>query len=190
MVSWIKQHTLIIVSMIITALFVIIPRLVLGQDLPDSGGPAPGGTLQIIWIIIQYGGGAVVITGVGWGASKLIGWLNETHKNKVWSGFVVRFVQALDDAFNAAWEKLNGEIAEARDPNSPGGTNVTNEEAKEIGDEMIEHLKKTYGGWTKLTSLVGNIIGGDAEKWVKDKVKRKVKRGTGGATVVGPRRDP
>ncbi len=186
MVIFVRSNLKLIVACIL-GFALTYSRMLFGQDVvPDTGGPTPGTGWQVLLTIVYYGGGAAVVFGVGWGLTKLAGWINENHKNALWAGFVVRFVQALDDAFESAWEKFKAKLAEAMDPASEGGRTVTDNELDGICDDMIQYLKDTYASWAKLTSLVGRVIGGDAEEWIKTKVKRKAKAGVA-AKLRGPR---
>ena len=112
--------------------------------------------------------GAVLASAIGWGAVKLGGYLSAKTKNETFSGLITRVAHSISDAVAMAEQVTRREILEAKDPNSPGGVEVTKGEEEQIKDAVWLALKEEYGSLGKLFGLFSGI--GMNEKAAKSKV--------------------
>lgn len=129
--------------------------------LSQTEGDVPVGTgLDIVFTLILLGGG-LVVSGLSWLGKKLNDFLNAKIENEWVSGASRRLVSSVVDAVAMVNQTAKKELQAAKDPKSSGGTKITEQEAKDLGEEAWKALRAEYGGWDGLFALVKKIGIGD-----------------------------
>lgn len=188
--TFVKKHAQLLVAALLAVALSAIPRLVWGQDVEPPPEQLVTGGFQVLWAII-WSAGSLVVAGLVWLLGLLIGWLNEKHGHALWAGFLVRFLEALEDELQLGWDDLKDALAEARLADSPGGAQITVTERKRLGEIVWQGMKDRYGSGGQLVRLGVRLLGGDGERILKGKVARRVVDAVEGQVngKPGPRRE-
>ena len=196
------KNVRLIVAAVIAAALIAFPAFAFGQDipavlndpLPATEGPAAelvGRGWQVFFSILQALGVAAGAIAT-WLLTRVWSWMGEKAKHTKWIGFLLRFFQALEDALELSWSELLIELEKAKSPDSPGGAEVTRDEASGLGARVWKVLKERYGSIEAFAKVGGSIIGGDVVKWAQAKVTERVVDAIDGQKYgkPGPRRNP
>lgn len=145
----------------------LLPALALAQEAAGDAPIASGwDTTLVIWESI----GATVLAGLGWLVTKgyllLRAWLEAKTQNAIALQALAageRLRQWVHDGVLAVNQTLGEAIRKAKDPNSPGGTAITETEAEALKAAAWDSIKAQAGGWDRMLATAGQILfGGDA----------------------------
>lgn len=117
-----------------------------------------------------------LLMGLVWLGKRLDGWLGSMTKNELIKGVMIRFKDSVLDGVKRVNQTLKSEIMAAKAPGSPGGTKITEEEAKGLKEAVWEDLKDEYGGMDGIQKALKVLGLGDASwmKWVDGKIEAAV----------------
>lgn len=110
---------------------------------------------------------------------KLVGDLLKTKiKSELLSGMVSRFWDSIFATVRATNQRMPEIIGRARDPNSPGGTKITKEEAEKLEADAWQGFKDYWGpkGLKELTKVMGWDQPGQLENMFGNGVKTALDR--------------
>ena len=156
--------------------------VVAAPDAPVAGGIDLALTLFAMLATMLTG----LLTWLGAHVSK---WLKARTKNETVGGAMARFSDSVFAAVKTVNQTLKAEIEKAKDPKSPGGTAITEGEARKLKDAAWNALKAEYGGMVGITKFLG-VLGLGTESavtaWVDNKIEAAVHDTKAGAAVPLP----
>ena len=76
-------------------------------------------------------------------------------------------------------QTMKAEIQKAKSPDSPGGSKITESEAKKLKDAVWETLKNEYGGMAGIGKFLG-VLGLGGDKAVAEKVDTLIEAAVNG----------
>lgn len=116
----------------------------------------------------------VLLALVGWLSVFLQKLINAKAKNALVAGILGRFKESVLSAVKKVGGTLKASILKAKDPSSPGGTTITEEEGKQCFDAVLDELKAEYGGWDGIKEFLAILGLGNVEQWVATQVEAAV----------------
>ena len=92
-----------------------------------------------------------------WAGVRLTALIKAKVQNEVYSGMLTRLTDSVLLVVREAEQTVVKGIKAARDPRSPGGQRLTEDEAERIKDEVLEKLKRLWGpeGLKELMKVLG-----------------------------------
>jgi prepilin signal peptidase PulO-like enzyme (type II secretory pathway) len=135
------------------SLFCAVPCL--AQDTEVSGG----------WQVFAYVYevlGALLGSGLVWLVAKLSTWIKTKIGNEALGGILARVNETLGNLVVEANQTVVNGLKAAKDPDSPGGTKLTDEEARQIKKEVLAQFKDLWGA--KGLALLAKILGFTSDK--------------------------
>ena len=148
----------------------IVPTIVHAQEAAAEVAKADGGdTFASIYLAI----GGIVLMALTW----LITWGVGKLKGSRMKETAGRFLSHFNTGLEGAHARFKMKLEAARDPNSPGGTVITDAEWDGIRGEMWDYLKKQYGSMGGIMKVVGIFTGSSSEDAVKAFVDSKIDGG-------------
>lgn len=153
-----------IIEMLFCVFVVLCAVPCFAQDEEASSG------MQIfayIWELLAV----ALVPGIAWVFAKLGTWLKSKIKNETLANMMARFTEAIGNLVMEAEQTSVAAIKAAKDLNSPGGTKLTKEEAKQIKNEVLQKFKDLWG--PKGLDILAKILGFDSEG-VEDFISSKI----------------
>ena len=143
----------------------LTPAAVFAQDTVADAAD----TFATVYLI----GGGVVLFGIsallGWGANKLTDGALQIA--------IGRFLTVFDTGLKGFHAEFKRGLEAARDPDSPGGVVITDDEWQGIKDSMWRYLKHQYGSFDGIAKVVGRITGANSAVAVTEFVDSKIHAG-------------
>lgn len=102
---------------------------------------------------------AIATPVLGWLGVKISQWVGASEANAKTHGMLVRVNDSVFTAVKAVNQTVRRRIREAKDPNSPGGARVTEDEAAALKQAAWDELKAYWGERGILT--IGKVLGLD-----------------------------
>ena len=142
----------------------LAPTFALAQEVADAvtvaDAPLAGGW-QVAFAILAV---AMVplLALIGWAIKRLIDFIGIKVENETVRGILQRLSGSVNDAVAKVGQTVKAEIEKARATDSPGGAQITAEEAENLKRAVWDLLKREYGGFDQLFGLLQKIGIGDS----------------------------
>lgn len=105
---------------------------------------------------------ATVLTALlAWMGTRLATWLKAKSKNEVVGGMLARTTDVMFTLVREAEQTAVAGIRKAKEPGSPGGVHITQDEGKAIKDSVVKGFKDLFG--PKGIEEIGKALGFTAE---------------------------
>lgn len=106
----------------------------------------------------------------------LANWLKAKTKNELIGGTIARFTESVFAGVKLVNQTLRDAVVKAKDPASPGGTDITKEEAAGFNKAVWDVLKLEYGGMAGLEKALSalGLTGGALESFINTRIEAAV----------------
>lgn len=123
----------------------------------------------------------VLMAILGWVSVQVASYIKAKTKNQMAAGMLMRLNDSIFTAVRAANEVTKKELLKARGKDSPGGSEITPEEAKELKKAALDSVTSYWGkkGLREAASVIG--LNGDLNEYISDKIE---------SAVVAQKKDP
>ena len=113
--------------------------------------------------------GGTITTLVSYGIAQGVRLINSKLSNSYFEGVLQRLGATIDELVAMVNQTLIKKIKAAKEPDSDGGTSLTETERAQAFNAVLDALKEEYGGWAGLYRLLKRIGISD-----KDTARKKI----------------
>ncbi len=117
----------------------------------------------------------LILALLGWLGMKLSTLIRTKIKNEMIGGMLARLNDSVFTAVKSVEQTMVRQLKAAKDPESPGGTQITKEEGEQVKSAALAEIKSYWGprGLSELGSVLGLESGG-LDKLLESKVEAAV----------------
>ena len=168
------------VSYVLLVILFAVPALAVAEEAKISSAAQLGFSLYELVIAPLL---ALAIPYLG---MHLAAWLKSKTKNEAIGGAIARVTESVFSAVKLVNQTLRAEIEKAKDPKSPGGTEITAEEAAKLKAAVWDQLKLEYGGMAGLEKALAalGLSGGALESFINARIEAAVHDTKGAAPLA------
>lgn len=173
------RRTSSLVGLAIAVGVLLFPLIALAQDAGAGAGDenlSSGWQLGLTLYEILI---PILVAGLMWLKVRIIGWIKAKTKNETLAGILSRLNESVFEAVKMVNEQMKDLIGKAKDPASPGGTQITLEEAAKLRKAALDYVKAYWGekGLKELAHVLGfgGVLGmGTDEKGLERLIANKI----------------
>lgn len=113
---------------------------------------------------------------LSWAAIELTRWLRTKTANAVAEGILTRLAGVVHQVVSELMQTSVSELRKATSPDSPGGRQITKEEAADLKDEALSKVRSYMGpkGFALLMKVLGFVSENEANDFIKSKIEAEV----------------